>query len=892
MSIWRQLTYGLRGLAQRAKRDQEVADEVEQYFEEAAKALMADGLSAEAARRTARLEAGSMTVAKERVNSYGWENAARSFARDVRFAARQLRKHPVFTATAVLTLALGLGASSAIFCLMDEHWLHPMRVPHPGELVRIFATTQQDAEGAFSYSEYRTLAERTTALKSVVALGRRGSIMPRSDGTTALLLTNVVSSNFFDALGVRPSIGRIFRSSDAEGLRVHPGVLLGYDFWRREYAGDPGIVGRQITLLRGRDHRDQVEVWGVLPQEFREIDNGGDRDLWMSAETWAAIGHPDDLTAREFRSFNLLGRLAPGATVAQVNDQVSATAKGLQRSDPAANHGRDARAVSDFNYRMSNAGTAGLVLFAIVGCVVLLAIVNVAHLLLARGLARAPEIALRLSLGARRWTVAQQLLVENLLLGILGLASGLALAAGIVALLPRLLVTGPAMLVAAGSAQTSFHLGARVFLFATLLALFTMLLLALVPLSQVARPQLLPVLQASSAMRTAGRTPRVRRAAIWLQIAISFALLVSTGALVRSFLNTRTQSIGLTRNQVLLAWTQEPEDPMRDDAVQRMTALPGVERVAYAIRAPLSLSEGGIAVKTLLPSHPELSEPVEIKFNAVSPGFLELTGTRVVRGRSITAADNADGPTVVVINQAMADKYWPGRNPLGQVVRLTQSNTDARVVGVTENAPINLIGEIAEPYLYVPFHQYQLHLLDMGEITFALQTKQNAMSMAQPVRQVLIHINPLLDPMMVTSLPELIRFSAGEYQMMAEMVSALGLIGLTLTFVGLYGFLAFRVTQRRREIGIRMALGATRQATAWLVLRDTARMTAIGLTIGLALSLVAARFEATLLFGVRPLDSLSLVGALCILSIAVTAAAWMPARRAASVDPMQALRAE
>lgn len=812
---------------------------------------------------------------------------------DIRYSLRHLRRAPGFTATAVLTLALGLGASSAIFCLLDGLGLHPMRVSNPDRLVRLFSTTQQDPEGTFTYSEFQTIAQRVTALESTVALGRRGSIMPRADGTAALLLTNVVSENFFDALGVRPVLGRAFTANDAQRLRVHPGVLLGYGFWQREFSGNPSVVGRQITLLRGKDHRSQVDVWGVLPASFRETERNSDRDLWMPAESWAALAGPAELTSRDFRWFNLLGRLAPGATVAQVDQQVSATAQSWAAADPASNHDRGARALSDFRHRMSTAGTSGLVLFAIVGCVVLLATVNVAHLLLARGLARRPEIALRLSLGARRSAIARQLLVENLLLGALGLLAGLGFAAGIAALLPRLLVSQPAMLSSFELAATGFHADARVITFATALALITMLLLALVPLSQVARPELLPVLQAGSRMRTAGKTPMLRRVAISLQIAISFALLVSTGALVHSFVNTRTQSIGLTRNQVLLAWTQEPDAVMRAAVVKRMKALPGVTRVAYAIRAPLSLSEDGISVKALLPSHPELRNPVEIKYNAVSPDFLALIGTQIVRGRPLTEADDADGPPVVLINQAMAQKYWPDQDPIGQVVRLAGLNSgsspgqDARVVGVAEDAPINQIGEMAEPYLYLPFH-----LSQMGEITFAVETRQNAMNLAQPVRQVLVHIDPLLDPMMVTSLPELIRYSAGSYQMMAELVTALGLVGLALTVVGLYGFLAFRVTQRRREIGIRMALGATREATAWLILRDTAIMAAIGLAMGLALSVGAARLEAALLFGVGPLDASSLAAALITLAVAVAASAWLPARRAASIEPMQALRTE
>jgi predicted permease len=444
-----------------------------------------------------------------------------------------------------------------------------------------------------------------------------------------------------------------------------------------------------------------------------------------------------------------------------------------------------------------------------------------------------------------------------------------------------------------GSSDTSLQPDLRVFLFAGLVALATMMILSLVPLSQVAQSHLLPVLQSGSAQRTEGRTSVVRRVAIWGQIAISFALLVSTGALVRSFLNTRTQSIGLTRNQVLLAWTQEPDAPMVNDVIDRMKALPGVERVAYAMRSPLSLSEGGSAVRTLIPSHPELHDPVDIKFNAVSAGFLDVIGTRIVRGRGLTAEDDANGPAVVVINRAMAQKYWSTQDPIGQVVILpgvqsaSGKATEARVVGVAENAPINQIGEIPEPYLYLPFH-----LVDMGEITFALETKQNAMSLAQSARQVLIHEDPLLDPMMVTSLPELIRYSAGSYQMTAELVSALGFIGLALTVVGLYGFLAFRVAQRKREIGIRMALGASREATALMILRDTTRLAGMGLGLGIVLAIAASRLESSVVFGVQPLDPISIAAAIGILTMAAAAASWLPARRAASIEPMQALRTE
>ncbi len=817
---------------------------------------------------------------------------------DLRYAMRQLSRAPGFAVAAALTLALGLGASSAIFCLIDGLWLHPMNVPQSGRLVRIFATTPQDQNGLFNYSEYQAFAQRATAFHrgnaGVVAIGGRGSLLARPDGTSTLLLVNVVSSNFFDVLGVRPLMGRIFTANDAVQLRIHPGVVLGYRCWQRTFGGDPGIVGRQIPLRHGEHGINQVNVWGVLPPAFRDVDPNSDRDLWMPAETWAATVSEGELTSKGFRWFYLLGRLAPGATVTEANQQMATIAGALAAADPANNKNRGARVISDFAYRMQNAGTTGEALFAIVGCVVLLGTLNLAQLLFARALSRAPEVALRISLGARRVAVARQLLVENLLLGVLGLVAGLALAATIAALLPRLLALGPAMLVPLGP-PAHFALDWRIFFFATALAAVTMILLALVPLSQVARPELLPALQTSSGTRTEARTPFLRRAAIWLQLAVSFALLVSTGAMVRSFLNTRTQDIGLTRNQVLVAFTQDPDAPIRHEVLEKLRAMPGVVNAAYAIRCPLMPSEGGIATKVLLPSHPEMHDPVEIKYNAVSPNFLELTGTRVVRGRGFAPEDDRNGPPVVLIDQAMAEKYWPGKDPIGQLVRMPGFGNgidkgaalEARIVGVTENAPINDIGEIPEPYMYLPFHLQQ-----MGEVTFVLQTGQNAMSMAQEARQTLIHIHPLLDPMFVTSLPELIRASSGSYQMMAELVSVLGFIGLALTVVGLYGFLAFRVARRRREIGIRMALGASREATAWLVVRETAWLAAAGLALGVVLSFGAARIESSMLFGVRPLDALSIVAALSILMAAVAAATWVPARRAASVDPIQALRTE
>ncbi len=817
-----------------------------------------------------------------------------AFLNDVRYAFRQLRKSPGFTLAAVLTLALGIGSSSAIFCYIDAFALHPLNVPNPDNIVRLFSTTQQVQEGLFSYPDYEALAQRVPALQGpsagLIAVGGRSSMMPRSDGTTVMLLNNVVSSNFFDVLGLRPHLGRLFTAQESQQLRTHPVVVLSYFCWQRDFGGNPNIVGQSITLQRGKDRRNQVVVLGVLPAEFRDIDPQSDRDLWMPAETWDAVSSPGELASRSFRWLRLLGRLAPGATVAEANQQAAAVASALAIVDPADHRGYGARAVSDFRYRIESIGTSGMVLFAIVGGVVLLAIVNVAHLMLARGLARTPEVALRLSLGGRRWRVARQLLIENFVLGALGLCVGLLLAIILSSLLPHLLVFEPAMLRSYGMGP-QFQVDARVFLFAALLALATMLLLAIVPLSQVVRTELLPVLQSRAVSHTGGRVPAARRAAVWLQIGISFALLVATGALVRSFLNTRIKPIGMTRDQVLVMFAQEPDVPIRDELLTELRALPGAKRVAYAIRSPLMPSEGGVATKVLLPSNPGMRDPINVKYNAVSRDYLGLIGTGIIRGRGFSEADDNDGPPSVIVSETMVRKFWGDRDPLGQVVRLARfslgADIDARVIGVAVDAPINRIGEIPEPYMYLPFR-----FSHFGEITFVVETGRNAMILAPVARQVLIHANPLLEPMFVSSLPELIRYSAAEYQAMAELVSALGFIGILLTVIGLNGFLAFRVTQRRREIGIRMALGATREATARLVLRDTAGIAGVGLAVGLVLALVAGRLVAAVLFGVRPLDLFTCAGALGVMAAAISLAAWLPARRAASIEPMEALRTE
>lgn len=557
------------------------------------------------------------------------------------------------------------------------------------------------------------------------------------------------------------------------------------------------------------------------------------------------------------------------------------------------NQSRNARAISDFAYRMDQAGMTGELLFAIVGCVVLLSVVNVSHLLLARGLDRERDVALRISLGATRLQVARELIVENVVLCCLGLGIGLAVTAGVAHALPRLVITEPVTLDILGQQTNTFSVDSRVFIFAAGLSLFVAAGLGLLPLHQVYRPQLMLALQVAGSSRATRRISLLRNAAVCVQIALSFALLVTTGSLVRSFLNTRIAPIGLTRHQVLLAVLQQPSINVRQELLTQMAGFPGIRDVAYGIRAPLLPVESDMAIGVWFPDHPDNHTPTQIKFNAVSSQFLNVIGTGILHGNGFSGEAGADeSAAVAIINEAMARKYWAGSNPIGHTIQLGKSKVGVRIIGIAENAPIRQMGELPEPYVYVPFGFYEKNLPNMGEITYALRTGPTAISMGPAIQKLLVRISPTLDPLIGTSLPELIRYSSANYQMTAELTGILGVIGVLLTLAGFHGVLAFRVTCRRKEIGIRMALGASRKSIAGLVTRDASRLVAVGLCVGLLLAYVAGRFESSVLFGVRPLDWQSLVVAFVLTIMTATGAAWLPARRAIAIDPLEMLRSE
>ncbi len=812
--------------------------------------------------------------------------------RDFRFAFRVLTARPLFTLVAALSLALGIGANSSIFGLVDALWLRPLAVPKSGEIVRVFSVTDQDLEASLSYPEYLDLKQQATSLREVVAIGGRGAILVEGN-THELHNLNLVSSNFFTALGVKPELGRLFTPQDEADPASQLTVVLGNSLWERHYGRDPNIIGKQIHIQRAHD--DLYTVIGVLPRTFRAEETAGDRDLWFSRQAWARLGNVRELEIRGNRWFRIMGRLAPGATEQSANAQVEAIATRMAEAWPATNKGRRAAVVSDFHYRMKEAGANGLALLVIVLLVVMISSVNVANLLLSRAGVRGKEMAVRLALGAGRARLIRQLMAENILLGILGLALGAVIGGWLIAILPALMVQPPGF----QPSIIDFQFDSRVFIFTLAVSLVTVLLFGLAPAWKSARPDLVPALKGESAFGNSVRRKwPLRNWLVVAEVALSLVLLASAGVLVRSFANTRYSDLGFGRKHLLLVWlsADDPKVSLYQDIMDHFAAMPGVRSVAGAVRAPLSLSSTGMFQHVTFPGRTEFanSPPFEIKYNSVTRNFLDTMGTPILRGRGFEQRDDTAGANSVIVNEKMAQRFWPNDDPVGKTILIGGPKGKVhRVIGVAKNAPINIVGEAPEPYLYLAYWPNI-----ESEITYLIETSADPTALAPTARQVLKSVDPRLDPLTITTENELIRFSAQTYQITAELVGTLGFLGLILTAVGLYGVVSYGVSQRTRELGIRMALGAGRNDTLRLVLREVATLGLIGMAIGLPLALTATQLMSKeifgvgpkMLFGTSPWDPVTFLGAGILLAAVLALAGFLPARRATAIEPSAALR--
>jgi putative ABC transport system permease protein len=797
---------------------------------------------------------------------------------DFRYALRALRRTPGFSLVAIASLALAIGANGAIFSLIDGLWFRPPGVANPGSLAWIFATSSTGHRGSFSFPEYRDIRDRTTSFSGVVARGRRGALLQNAGAAPELLLINVVSTNFFTVLGVRAEFGRLFTPADESNLEREPGVVLGYAFWYRRFGGDPAIVGRSIVI--GQDTPVHVTVLGVLPRTFRDLDAATDRDLWMPPQTWIRQTGVNEFEQRDSRWFELVATLKPGVTTRRAGSEVGVLAQSLARTYASTSIGRGATVVSDRQYRLESGGVSALALIGVVLLVVLITCVNIANLLLARVASQVRDVAVRLALGASRTRVARQLMFESVLLGVCGAAAGVLVSLWLISALPAVLIQPPGF-----SSPPLFAADQRMLIFTMAVTLITTVLFGMVPSWLGSRVDLVSVIKGESALASTPRRYRsVRGVLVVSQIAVSMALLSSATVLGKSFLETRRSDLGFQRKPVLAAWSTFAQLTPAEErvAVSRLEALPGVNGVALAIRAPLSLSGGGLAQPVVFPDRPTdpTSGPPAIKYNAVSPNYFRVLGTEVVRGRAFT--DEERTSPVVIVSETFAQQYFPTEDALGKVIDL--KGVGHRIIGVVQNVVVNQIGEEPEPYFYLPFSDA------FREMTFLIAAPRDVASLAAPVRDTLTRIDARLAPRQIVTMSDLIDFSARDYRMTAALVSALAIIGLLLTAMGIYGVVAYNATQRTKELGIRSAIGATRGQLVGLVVGDGVRLALLGLTCGLPLALFATRLLTSFLFDTAPWHVPSFLLAAFLVSVATTLASAIPAMRASTVDVIAALR--
>jgi predicted permease len=865
--LWRRLAV----LFRRRHFDRDLEEEMQFHLQMQAEENRANGSSAEESRFAARRQFGNAMQLREASQSvWGWGSLER-LVQDVRYACRTMLRSPGLTAAAVLSIALGIGADSAIFSLMDGRWFRPLPVQDPAGLLRVFTGARQNPEDELSYADYADIRKASRTLTGLAASDRRGPSLS-VDGITVDTTSEIVSDNYFSVLGIHAMLGRFF-SDTSKPEQV---LVISYRLWQQRFGGSPSAVGKKVEL----NDRPYVVI-GVAPQSFRGIELWTDIDLWVPMGAWS-IPWPDEALDRGFHDFSVVGRLAPHVTLAQARAEASSIAHNLATAYPKTDKDLDVVILSALQYQLLDAGKTGHMLVLVVAVLLLIACANVANLLLTRGEARRRELAIRMAIGCGRPRLVRQLLTESLVLALFGASTGLLLAKWMITAAPALLP---------GTAEGQFRLDHRVLAFALAATVLTGLLVGLAPALRASRASLAPALT-SRTLRGRLRVFSLRDGLVVAQVALSLVLLAGSGVLIRSFVYCLRLDLGFPRTKnVLIAWMVPnlPEQQARvfyQQLLERMRARHGVRQAALVRRVPFWPSEGGMAISVTVPGYqsPRGENEFSIKYTTASENYFRTIGIPLARGRDFDNRYDAGGEPVVIINEAMAQRFWPGQDALGKFMVVGKARRE--VVGIAKNAKLNGILQAPEPYLYLPFGQSFSEAMSL-----VVETVGNPLALADLVKSEVRTI-PKTPPPEIDTLASLIRNSTREQESMAWLMSALGVLGLLLTAAGLYGVMAFVVTRRTQEIGVRVALGAQKRDVLTLILRRALTLAAVGGAIGIAGALAMSRILAALVFGVSPRDPAT-IASVCVLLLAVAALASLtPALHATKIDPLEALHYE
>jgi predicted permease len=908
----------------RRRRFEDLSVSIQEHLEERIEELTEEGVSREEAAQIARREFGNVTLMEERSReAWQWPTLESIWA-DVRYALRQLRKSPGFAITVILTMALGIGANTAIFTLVNAILMKSLPVGDPESLYRIGDRNEasltnglENKDGdfdIFSYNLYRHLRETTPEFEQLAAVqaGADPISVRRGDSIARPEPSEFVSGNYFSMLGVGAFAGRTLADAD-DKLGAAPVAVMSYQAWQSEYAGDSSVIGATLYL-----QSQPVTVVGIAAAGFY-----GDRisisppAFWVPLSVEPLLRKANSVLQQSDECWlYALGRLKPGVAVGQLQQKISENLRQwVSKEDAYTKYGIAQRVPrlhvvltpggGGIQELQKKTGDELYLLLAISGFVLLMACANVANLLLARGTRRKAEISMRMALGAARPRLIRQMLTESVLLGCLGGLAGLAVAyAGTRTILALAFSTSADMAIHA--TPSPLVLG-----FAVLLALITGIVFGIVPAWITSHGD--PAEALRGANRWAGdRSTLPQRSLIVFQAALSLVLLAGAGLFTRSLQNLEHQDFGLqTTNRYVMHLNPEhagykPEglDELDRMLEQQFAAIPGMQNVALALYSPLDGNPWGFTV--FFPGKPVLGyKNADVALiNRVTPNYFAAVGQPVIRGRSFTENDTGDSRHVAVVNQAFAKKFYPGEDPIGRRFgSWAQQDIGAyEIVGVVADAKYNHPREDARPMFFRPLAQWQRNLTGTTEISIEAQshyftsivmnfvgTPQNLDETAQ---RTLAKVDPNLAIISLHPLEYQLAGNFNQERLIARLTTLFGLVTLVLAAVGLYGTTSYQVTQRTRDFGLRMALGANRNRVLGLVMSSAFMQVAFGLALGIPIVLAGGRYVANQLYLVKSYDPPSLLVAICVLSGAAVIASFIPARRAASIDPMQALRSE
>ena len=810
-----------------------------------------------------------------------------TFWQDLRHSMRMLRSRPGFALTVIVTLALGIGANATIFTWIKAVLLASLPgIEQPEKLVEMWGATHNNSALSTSYLDYLDYRDRNTVLSGLFA----HQVLPLNLGhgeKPERVWAGIVSGNYFDVLGVKALIGRTFLPEEDRTPNTHPVGMIGYGLWHRRFGGDPNIVGRKVTL-----NEHDFTIIGVTPKDFGSPFAGLALDVWVPVMMKDYVARPHfSLTDRGSRWLMVMGRLKLGATLPQAQANIAAIASHLQQEYQQTNEqmGMAVYSVMQSPFSLkADLRPALAILMAAVAVVLLIACANVANLLLARAASRRGEIAVRLALGGTRWRLVRQMLTESFLLALLGAALGLTTAfwtaRSFAAFLPPY----------ANRASFDTRPDLVVFAFTLGLTVITTLLFGLAPTLQASKQDLVTGLKDNvPAVGRGRRKASLRYMLVVTQVALSMVALISAGLFVRSLREAYKADPGFDGRNVLLA-SFDPFLSGYDETrgrefyrrlVERVSTTPGVQSATLARRLPLT--DGGIAFANVVIDGyaPAKDEDMRLNYETVGPQYFQTMRIPLLHGRDFDDRDQESAPGVVIINETMAQRYWPGGDALGRRIKLTKDWVE--IVGIAKDVKLRSLKEAAQPFLYLPLLQdYRSNMI------LVARTASEPEKMFHAIQTEVAALDPEMPMFDTRTLEEHIGVSLFLQRMAATLLSIFGVLALSLASLGLYGVMAYTVSQRTRELGIRISVGAKQWDILTLILEEGLMLSIIGMVAGVAIALAVTRLSAHLLYGVSAADPLTFAVVALLLLVVATAAAYFPALRATKVDPVIALRME